>query len=242
MSAPPGPPESASSSTLGTSAEPASETSSAFTAEALPPTGSLPLEAIPTEPLAGVADTIAGPIVHHLGDFAAQGITSWINPSGLYVWATELVHVATGTPWWLTVVLTSIALRGILTPLTIRGMQETEKLRPIQPRMTSLQNAMKVAAKKGDKIGVAKIQLELKNVITSANANPLLAPASGALNMVISFAAFFGVRRIATAPDSPFVHGGALWFENLSAPDPILAVVSVPFMMWTARVSSRLRS
>ena len=242
MSTPPGPPESASSSTLATSAEPASETPSAFTAEALPPTGSLPLEAIPTEPLAGVTDTITGPIVHHLGDFAAQGITSWINPSGLYVWATELIHVATGTPWWLTVVLTSIALRGILTPLTIRGMQETEKLRPIQPRMTSLQNAMKVAAKKGDKIGVAKIQLELKDVITSANANPLLAPASGALNMIISFAAFFGVRRIATAADSPFVHGGALWFENLSAPDPILAVVSVPFMMWTARVSSRFRS
>ena len=243
VSAPPGMPETgASSSTLAASMEPASETSSVATAEALAPSDSLSLEATPTEPLAGVADTISGPIVHHLGDFAAQGITGWINPSGLYVWATELVHVATATPWWLTVVLTSIALRGLITPLTIRGMQETEKLRPVQPRMNALQNAMQVAAKKGDKIGVAKIQLELKNVIMGANANPLLAPASGVLNMIISFAAFFGVRRIATVQDSPFIHGGVLWFENLSAPDPILAVVAVPFMMWTARVSSRLRS
>ena len=243
VSAPPEPLEmGGSSSTLATSAEPASETFVASPAKDLPPSDSFPLEAIPTEPLAGVADTISGPIVHHLGDFAIQGITSWINPSGLYVWATEIVHVATGTPWWLTVVLTSIALRGILIPLTIRGMQETEKLRPVQPRINTLQNAMKASAKKGDKIGVARIQLELKNVITSANANPLLAPASGVLNMIISFAAFFGVRRIATVPDSPFIHGGVLWFENLSAPDPILAVVAVPFMMWTARVSSQFRS
>ena len=219
-------------------AETTSEAPSVSPTEAPLPTDSLPLEVIPTEPLLGVGDTISSSLVHHLGDFAAQGITSWINPSGLYVWATELVHVATGTPWWLTVILTSIALRGILTPLTIRGMQETEKIRPIQPRMSTLQNAMQVAAKKGDKIGVAKIQLELKDVITSAQANPLLAPASGVLNMIISFAAFFGVRRIATMPDSPFTHGGVLWFENLSAPDPILAVVSVPFMMWTARVST----
>lgn len=237
----PAPPESGfSGSTPTVSANIASETSSAPTTEVPMPTDSFPLETIPTEALAGVADTISGPIAHHLGDFAAQGITSWINPSGLYVWATELVHVATGTPWWLTVILTSIALRGILMPLTIRGMQETEKLRPAQPRINSLQNAMQAAAKKGDKIGMTRIQLELKDVIKNVQANPLLAPASGVLNMIISFAAFFGVRRIATMPDSPFIHGGALWFENLSAPDPILAVVSVPFMMWTARVSSRL--
>jgi YidC/Oxa1 family membrane protein insertase len=226
------------SSSFATPEETASGASSASTTEALLPTDSIPLEAIPTEPLAAVTDTLPSPIVHHLGDFAVQGITSWINPSGLYVWATELVHVSTNTPWWLTVILTSIALRGILTPLTTRGMQETEKLRPVQPRMNALQNAMQSAVKKGDKIGAAKIQVELKDVIASTNANPLLAPASGVLNMVISFAAFFGVRRIATMPDSPFIHGGALWFENLSAPDPILAVVSVPFMMWTARVSS----
>ena len=240
-SAPPGPLETGSSSSFpASSAETASEISSASSMEQLLPTNSSPLGVIPTEPLTGVADTISGPIIHHLGDFAAHGITSWINPSGLYVWATELVHVATGTPWWLTVIFTSIALRGILVPLTIRGMQETEKLRPIQPRMNTLQNAMQAAAKKGDKIGAAKIQMELKDVITGAQANPLLAPASGVLNMIISFAAFFGVRRIATMPDSPFIHGGVLWFENLSAPDPILAVLSVPFMMWTARVSSRL--
>ena len=119
-------------------------------------------------------------------------------------------------------------------------MQESEKLRPVQPRMNALQNAIQAAVKKGDKIGAAKIQLELKNVITSTQANSLLAPASGVLNMIISFAAFFGVRRIATLPDSPFTYGGVLWFENLSAPDPILAVVAVPFMMWTARVSSPL--
>jgi membrane protein insertase Oxa1/YidC/SpoIIIJ len=234
------PPETGSSSSPPpVTAETTSEATPASTVESLTPTDSLPLEAIPIEPLAGVADAIPGVVVHHLGDFAAQGITSWINPSGLYVWATELVHVATGTPWWLTVILTSIALRGILTPLTIRGMQETEKLRPVQPRINSLQNAMQVAAKKGDKIGVARIQVELKDVITSTHANPLLAPASGVLNMIISCAAFFGVRRIAAMPDSPFIHGGALWFENLSAPDPFLAVVSVPFMMWTARVSPR---
>jgi len=238
MSAPPAPPETGSSSSFpAASAETASDASSASTIEALRPTDSFPFEATPTEPLIGVADTISGPVIHHLGDFAAHGITSWINPSGLYVWATELVHVASGTPWWLTVILTSITLRGILMPLTIRGMQETEKLRPVQPRINTLQNAMQVAAKKGDKIGVAKIQLELRNVITSTQANPLLAPASGVLNMIISFAAFFGVRRIATMPDSPFTHGGVLWFENLSAPDPILAIVSVPFMIWTARVS-----
>jgi membrane protein insertase Oxa1/YidC/SpoIIIJ len=241
VSAPLPPPGTGSSSSFpAASAETANEVSSTSTIETLFPTDSSSLGSTPTESLAGVADTISGPIIHHLGDFAAHGITSWINPSGLYVWATELVHVATGTPWWLTVILTSIALRGVLMPLTIRGMQETEKLRPIQPRINSLQNAMQVAAKKGDKIGVARIQLELKNVITSVGANPLLAPASGVLNMVISFAAFFGVRRIATMPDSPFIHGGVLWFENLGAPDPILAVVSVPFMMWTARVSSRL--
>jgi len=241
VSAPLPPPEAGSSSSFpASSAETASEVSSASTIEAVLPTNSFPLEAIPTEPLAGVADTITGPMIHHLGDFAAHGITSWINPSGLYVWATELVHVATGTPWYLTVILTSIALRGILMPLSIRGMQETEKLRPVQPRINTLQSAMQVAATKGDKIGVARIQMELKDVITKTQANPLLAPASGVLNMIISFAAFFGVRRIATMPDSPFTHGGVLWFENLSAPDPILAVVSVPFMMWTARVSSRI--
>ncbi len=136
-------------------------------------------------------------------------------------------------------ILTSIALRGILTPLTIRGMQEIEKLRPVQPRINTLQNAMQAAAKKGDKIRVARIHVELKEVITSTQANPLLSPASGVLNMILSFAAFFGIRRIATMPDSPLIHGGALWLENLSAPDPTLAVLSVPFMMWTARVSSR---
>ena len=241
VSAPPAPPEIGPSSGFPTSsAETASEVSSAPTIEAVLPTNPFPLEAIPTESLTGIADTITGPMVHHLGDFAAHGITSWINPSGLYVWATELVHVATGTPWWLTVILTSIALRGILIPLTVRGMQETEKLRPVQPKISTLQNAVQVAAKKGDKIRVARIQIELKDVIASTAANPLLAPASGVLNMIISFAAFFGVRRIATMPDSPFIHGGVLWFDNLSAPDPILAVVSVPFMMWTARVSSRI--
>lgn len=202
------------------------------------PSDPLPIEAIPTDPLVGLADTMATPVAHHLGDFAAAGITSWINPSGLYVWATELVHVASGTPWWLTVILTSVALRGVLTPLTIRGLQETEKLRPVQPRITTLQNAMVAASKKGDKLGAARIQVELKDVITNARANPMLAPAAGVLNMIVSFSAFFGVRRIADMTGSPFHHGGAFWFQDLSAPDPILAALSIPFMMWTARVCS----
>lgn len=58
----------------------------------------------------------------------AENILMVLSPAQLGVQALEAVHNSTGLPWWLSIPLTTLALRGLLLPLSLRAKAGSSSL------------------------------------------------------------------------------------------------------------------
>lgn len=53
-------------------------------------------------------------------------VTYWLNAaysfSDLAIRALDAVHASTGLPWWATIVVATVAVRGALLPITVKSV------------------------------------------------------------------------------------------------------------------------
>jgi len=74
----------------------------------------------------------------------------WFQPVSWALDLMEIIHQFTGTPWWGTIVLTTISLRFMLLPLAIKAIRHSSQVVEYQPQLTELQTEMLKAKDAGN--------------------------------------------------------------------------------------------
>jgi YidC/Oxa1 family membrane protein insertase len=143
----------------------------------------------------------------------------------------ELFH-ALGAPWWLSVVLLTVLVRGALFPLTVRQVKNMRAVQDLRPAMDEIR-----ARHKEDPRRQQEAMVELYR---ERKVNPL----AGFVPLLIRIPIFIVMYRVIRVHEETFpgfAAGGLLWFADLTKADPyfVLPVLSASLMMASGWISAR---
>ena len=143
----------------------------------------------------------------------------------------ELFH-ALGAPWWLSVVLLTVLVRGALFPLTVRQVKNMRAVQDLRPAMDEIRARHKEDSRRQQE-ALAELYRERK-------VNPL----AGFVPLLIQIPIFIVMYRVIRVHEETFpgfAGGGLLWFADLTRADPyfVLPVLSASLMMASGRISAR---
>ena len=145
--------------------------------------------------------------------------------------ALEEFHTL-GAPWWLSIVLLTLIVRGFLFPLTVKQVKNARAMQELKPEMDEI--------RRQHKNNRQKQQEAIMELYKERRMNPL----AGFLPLLIQIPVFITMYRVIRHFEETlhgFDSGGLLWFKNLTAADPyfILPVVSASIMLLAGEVSSK---
>lgn len=143
----------------------------------------------------------------------------------------EFFH-AFGAPWWLSVVLLTVLVRGALLPLTVRQVKNMRAMQSLRPAMDEIRARHKKEPRRQQE-AMAELYREHK-------VNPLAGFVPLLIQMPI-FIIMYRVIRVHEETFPGFASGGLLWFADLTKADPyfVLPVLSASLMMASGRISAR---
>ncbi|KAJ8599963.1 hypothetical protein CTAYLR_002852 [Chrysophaeum taylorii] len=140
----------------------------------------------------------------------------------------EHVHDA-GLPWWATIAATTLGVRGALLPATLVARRASARFVAAAPHLRRVNALLVDALRKDDKSSrVAALYARAVHATLKVHgANPVAAfvlmPAVH-IPVFVTFA--FAIRELCeSAPN--FHLEGTLWFPDLAAPDPTLALLAI---------------
>ena len=136
-------------------------------------------------------------------------------PSHMAVRVFEQVHMASGTEWWVTIAATTVALRCVLFPLTVKLMRGSAKMAACKPEIDAL-------AAQAKERGTSVDQKRTLEVYRKHGVNPLATIALPFLQMPFFISCFFGTRQLCDYYD--ITAGGTSFFLDLSTTDPTHAL------------------
>lgn len=145
---------------------------------------------------------------------------SWWWPPDLVQHLMEIVHVSTGLPWWATISLVTVGVRLALFPLYVKSSDMMAKNAKIKPQLDEIQNKLMGAT---DMSESQSIMLKRKKLLAEHGIKNryLMAPI---LQLPLAIGFFSGLRGMASYPVDGLQDQGILWFQDLTAADPYLAL------------------
>ena len=165
-----------------------------------------------------------------------QGVLEWIV---IFLYNNVIAN------YGIVIILLTIIVRIILTPLTLSQTRSMAKMQRLQPQLQEIQKKYK-----GDK---QKIQQETMEFYKKHNVNPL----AGCLPLILQMPVFFALFRVLREPSEivtsvlglPYIDGVAnsnftfLWLD-LNAKDPyyILPILMVATMFLSTKLTSTVSS
>ncbi len=137
-----------------------------------------------------------------------------------------------GAPWWLSIMLLTILVRGVLFPLTVRQVKNMRAMQELRPEMERIRAKYKEDRQKQQE-AIMELYRERK-----------INPAAGFLPILIQMPIFITMYRVIRVHEetfSSFASGGLLWFTDLTKADPyfILPILSAAILMGAGEISSR---
>ncbi|CEH17611.1 Inner membrane protein translocase involved in respiratory chain assembly [Ceraceosorus bombacis] len=132
----------------------------------------------------------------------------------------ENVHIWTGLPWWSTIVLTTIAMRLMILPITVRGQTSAVRLGNIQPKIKIVMADMENAKKSGDIMLQAKSQKAMVKLFRDNNTHPFKPLMTPLVQSPLFVTFFLAVRGMGGGGLSTMQDGGFSWVTDLTAADP----------------------
>lgn len=146
----------------------------------------------PTDAISSATSHI--PAALQYGDFAAAGLASWW-PSGIINWSFELINVATGLPWFWTIVAGSVFWKLVVLPISISGIRNSSRLMPYQGELKEVQKQMALTRASSDTVGLQQQAAKIHEIHLKAGLNPRsqLLPL---LQIPIQLGMFFGLKNL----------------------------------------------
>jgi YidC/Oxa1 family membrane protein insertase len=146
-------------------------------------------------------------------------------------------HQTVGAPWWLSIAMLTVVVRGLLFPLTVKQVKSMRAVQDLKPDMDKVRSQYQNNPQKQRE--------ELAKLYQDRGVNPL----GGCLPILIQMPIFIGIFYVIrlfggtpgrTEPKYPsFVDGGILWFQDLSHQDPtyLLPIISAVTMLAATEIT-----
>jgi YidC/Oxa1 family membrane protein insertase len=148
-------------------------------------------------------------------------------------------HQTLGVPWWLSIVMLTVIVRGLLFPLTVKQVRSMRAMQDLKPRMDGVRAQFKDNPQRQRE--------EMAKLYQEQGVNPLGGCLPILVQMPIFIGIFYVIRKFGgtpgrTAPEyDSFTHGGILWFQDLSHADPyyVLPIISALTMLAATEITSK---
>jgi len=163
------------------------------------------------------------PAALQYGDLAAMGLAGW-SPAGIVRWSFELINVASGLPWFWTIVAGSVFWRAVSIPFAIKGLQATSRLQPHQAQLKALQTVIQDAQATKNRMEMQKATLAMRAFYAKNNINPLSAMIP-LVQMPITLGLFFGVKKLCDLEQLQI--SGVSFVPDLTIADPTYILPAV---------------
>lgn len=160
------------------------------------------------------------------GDFTSLGLGGY-SPVGLIQWSLEYLHTQVHLPWWAAIIASTIVLRIVLLPIAIKVQTNGAKLHNIRPETEKLMAKIKQYKQAGNTAMAEQLSGKLYGLYQKHNCNPFKMLAMPFIQVPLFISFFIAIRRMAAVPVESMKTGGALWFTDLTVPDPYFAL---PFL------------
>jgi YidC/Oxa1 family membrane protein insertase len=178
----------------------------------------IPPEIVIPDPAKLSSSSSMGDIANAISDDGMVSVVKQLgyHPFDLVCVMLDNIHLTLDVPYWQSIVLATIGLRIITLPIGIKSMQNSSRLAALRPHMAKLsENAKK------DSNHQQRYTTELYALWKKYKVNPLKAMVLPFVQLPIFISVFFGVKQMGTfCPE--FSSGGALWFTDLAAADPMV--------------------
>ncbi|URE32087.1 mitochondrial inner membrane protein OXA1-like, partial [Musa troglodytarum] len=146
------------------------------------------------------------------GEVAAAAADSFLPVAALQH-LIDAVHSFSGLNWWASIVLTTLLIRGVTVPLLLNQMKATVKLNVMRPELEQLKEQINSM----DPESVQEGQERMKALFQKMQIS----------NMVEKVPSFKG--------------GGALWFTDLTTPDPRYMLPALTGLTFLATVELNMQ-
>jgi YidC/Oxa1 family membrane protein insertase len=174
-----------------------------------------------------------GPKLQEQMDEVADGLTLSLDygfftfiAKPLFDWVLSPLHALTGN-WGWAIILTVLAIKLLLYPLSAKQYQSFAKMRAIQPRIESLKERY------GD--DKQKFQMAMMELYKKEKVNP----AAGCLPILVTIPIFISLYWMLLESVEMRQAPWFGWIQNLTAPDPyfILPIVNLAVMFLTQKMT-----
>lgn len=169
----------------------------------------------------GLDPTAPPPVIdERAGGFLEQlGLDHGWGPTGLADWFIEHVHVYSGLPWWGTILASAVTIRILLFPLFIKMGDASARMNELAPHAQPMIQEIRKAQAAGDMVAMNLAHRRMKALYEKAGVQRkwLGVPF---LNIPIFYGFYRALTDACALPVPGMLNGGALWFTNLTIPDP----------------------
>ena len=146
-------------------------------------------------------------------------------------------HQTVGAPWWLSIAMLTIVVRGLLFPLTVKQVKSMRAVQDLKPDMDRVRAQYQNNPQKQRE--------EMAKLYQDRGVNPLGGCLPILVQMPIFIGIFYVIRLFGGTPGrtepryESFVDGGILWFQNLSQADPtyLLPILSAVTMLAATEIT-----
>lgn len=170
--------------------------------------------------------------------FASLGLGGY-SPIGLIQSSMELMYNTTGWPWWGTIIAATLCVRVCFLPVTFYLQKNSIKMHNVNPKVKQMKENQQMYMLAGD-IEMANHERNKMNAVFKENGvRPIMALVPAVFQGIVMVSFFIAMRRMANAPVTSMMTGGALWFPDLTAADPsfILPIMSSAAFLISLEVS-----
>ena len=153
------------------------------------------------------------------GDLASLGLCA-NTPVGWLQYMIEYVHIHANLPWWGAIVVSTFFLRAVIFPVVMKIQKNGVLMNNINPEIQKLMKRQKEYRQMGNKTLADQYSHKIWNVYQKNNCNPLKMAVMPLIQVPLFLSFFIAIRRMAAVPVESMKTGGALWFTDLTVPDP----------------------
>jgi YidC/Oxa1 family membrane protein insertase len=156
------------------------------------------------------------------------------GPSSMIQWLLEHVHVYTDTPWWASILISVLIVRGITFPFYCKMSDNSAMMKEVNPIIVPITKRMRACQMENDQMGMMAAKAELKDVLKRSGVNRLwlFFPFT---QIPVFYGFYNNLRSMADVPVPEFVNGGIAWFTDLSTSDPFFALPLATAVMVSAQ-------
>jgi len=147
--------------------------------------------------------------------------TYW--PHDQFINLLNFLQATSGISYAATIASTTIAIRVLLFPIFVSAQRNTSRMSHMRPELDALKAKIDASDQSDTNASTANAKA-MQALFQKYDCNPLKAIVAPLAQAPVFMSMFFALRKLPDTFPERLSDGGALWFPDLTAPDPYMAL------------------